>query len=90
MDYLDGAGVAAVVLQVADLFETLRVLRVQQHVLLGDDGQLRLRGGLAQCVAGHTRVHAAVVDRDRLNRQRHVAEVEERRDARTGFQRFAV
>lgn len=82
--------VARIVFQVADLLQTLRVLRVEQHVLLRDDCQLSGSGGLAQCVASHAGVDAAVVDRDKLDSQRHVAKVEEVGDARAGLQRFSV
>ena len=73
------AGVTRVVLQIADLLQTLGVLRLQQNVLFRDDSQFGGRAGLAQCVAGDASVDAAVVDRDG---QSDVAEIGE---ARTGL-----
>ena len=79
------AGVAGIVFQVADLLQSLRMLRIEKNILFGDDGEFGGRVGLTQGVPGHARVHTAVVDRDEFDRQRNVTEIKEICDARTGL-----
>lgn len=84
------ASVTRIVFQVTDLLQTFGVLRLEQNVLLRNDGEFGRRLGFTQRIAGHARIHTAVVDRDEFDSQRDVTEIEEIGDARTGLQWFPI